>query len=145
MTIDAVLWRASLLALAGAAVSMALGGIVNYMMAPGLAQLAISTLVTAMGLVITGLVVWTGTRDCAGDVRRPGLVSVLAFLAVHERAWLDFLQLEGSHQVISAQFVLTCVAFGLAMLVFKSLAPIDAREARANTAHELPPKGAPLP
>lgn len=123
------LWRASLGALAGAAVSMAIGGLVTLQLSPGLARLALSTLATAAGLMATGIITWRNTRPLAGDLRRPGLVAVLAFLAVHDREWLRQLSLTDPVSMGTAEFVLTFVAFGFAMLVFKWLVPIDAREA----------------
>lgn len=129
-TISPALWRASLLALAGAAASMALGGIVAVAMPAGFARLAISSLVTASGLVITGLVVWSRTRACAGDLRRPGLVALLAFAAFHNREWLSLLPFNDPLVRAPAEFLVTFLAFALAMLVFKWVEPFDAREAR---------------
>ncbi|MFM2423427.1 MAG: hypothetical protein RL291_1957 [Pseudomonadota bacterium] len=128
------LWRASLLALAGVAVSMALSGGVALALAPGIVRLTVSSLVLALALTITGFVVWSRTRALAGDVRRLGLVAVLAFLAVHDREWLNLFGIQDPVLVAAAQFLLTFVAFCFAMLVFMWLAPIDSREAEVDRA-----------
>lgn len=123
------LWRASLWVLAGAAVSMALGGLVALNLSPGLTRLTLSTLVTAAGLTATGMLAWKHTRPLAGDLRRPGLVALLSFLAIHDREWLRQLSLSDPVSLGTAEFALTFVAFGFAMVIFKWLVPIDEREA----------------
>jgi hypothetical protein len=82
-------------------------------------------------IAITCRVVGLRTRECAGDIRRSELSSVLAFVAVQRLEWLDLQALEG-WQVHAARFAITVFAFGLAMSDFKWLMPIDEREAASN-------------
>ena len=125
------IWLHICILLSGVFLSMALAGIASQMLQQGVVRLAVSNALLAAGLAATGLVFWHYTRKLAGDERRMGTVSILAFLVVHEREWLEHLGVVG-WQMDLARFLMTLVAFGFVMLVYKWLQPIDAREAAQN-------------
>lgn len=121
--------------LIGTALSMAVAGVVGLVMPPGIGRVAASWLVGALGIALTAFVFWRATGEFADDSRRAGVVAVLAFIGVHDQAWIGLLRLESWHAKISADFALTCGAFIVAMYVYSVLPPRGA-VSRSNAAEQ---------
>jgi hypothetical protein len=119
-------WSFLFVPLIGASLAMAAAGSVSLLIPPGTGQVAAAWLVGALGLALTALVYWRTSVEFAGDSRRAGVVAVLAFVAVHDQAWIGLLALETWLAKFSAGFILTLVAFIFAMFVYSKVQPIEA-------------------
>jgi hypothetical protein len=122
-------WSFLIVPVIGASLSMAAAAGVGFLMPPGIGRVAASWLVGALGLALTALVYWRTSIGFAGDPRRAEVVAVLAFVAVHDQAWIGLLALETWYEKSIAGFAMTCVALMFAMFVYSKLQPNEARTA----------------
>jgi hypothetical protein len=125
-TTRSALWSFLIVPVIGASLAMAAAAGVGFLLPPGIGRVALSWFVGALGLALTALVYWRTSTKFSGDPRRTGVVAVLAFVAVHDQAWIGLLALESWHAKMSADFAMTCGAFIFAMSVYSSLQPNDA-------------------
>lgn len=86
-----------------------------------------------VGLILTGRAYWSVSRPFAGVHYRVEFLAVLALSAVISRDWRWLPGSEG-WSVIGADFFTTLAAFGMALIVYKYLTPIDRSEAARNAA-----------
>jgi hypothetical protein len=114
-------WSFLIVPVIGASLSMAAAAGVGFLVPSGIGRVAASWLVGALGLALTALVYWRTSVEFASDSRRAGVVAVLAFVAVHDQAWIGLLALESWHAKITADFAMTSVAFMFAMFVYSKL------------------------
>ena len=86
-----------------------------------------------VGLTLTGWVYWSVSRPFAGVHYRVEVLAVLALSSVIYADWRSLAGFEGWSATV-ADFITSLAAFGIGLIVYKCLEPIDRNEAVRNAA-----------